>query len=442
MAQVITNHNLTSKAFVSIVQSLPVAHKQRHIGLHVEEKCFYYKLIDLNNRSYLGRNPVQLRIVAIGASLTLLLSLLVITVYAQSDQTQIWTDTENNVKILFTCSPKNPVVDKPTVLHLSVFSGGGKRVSNQNFLTGKYLKNLTATVVIITNSSGQERTFKFNHLHTTNRTFSVKYLFPDSGFYQIITRINSHNPPSISLASFSVIVTPETGSLSFIIAMLVMISASVAGVMYFVRIKQRHHFNKKTEIFTLIVSVSSLVSVYFFLSFYIFPHLYISLPKLKPMPWIHDVSVSSPVVGIGQRFALKLTGINIGDSADFQTISASFPNLTATYGFVKIIHSDFIQKPLVIKKDEMVGSSYQATGNLITAKYPSIEAFSRPWHSQVIHHIEFEITPISIGRFVILIKSAAFPHLNQFANFPINGLRDYQNEFVKVYSILVVKDRK
>jgi hypothetical protein len=160
------------------------------------------------------------------------------------------------------------------------------------------------------------------------------------------------------------------------------------------------------------------------------------------MPWIHDVSVSSPVVGIGQRFALKLTGINIGDSADFQTISASFPNLTTTYGFVKIIHSDFIQKPLVIKKDEMVGSSYQATGNLISAKYPSIEAYSRPWHSQVIHHIEFEITPISIGRFVILIKSVAFPHLNQFANFPINGLRDYQNEFVKVYSILVVKDRK
>ena len=143
------------------------------------EKWFNYKLIDPNNRSYLGRNPVQLRIVAIGASLTLLLSLLVITVYAQSDQTQIWTDTENNVKILFT--PKNPVVDKPTVLHLSVFSGGGKRVSSQNFLTGKYLKNLTATVVIITNSSCQERTFKFNHLHTTNGTLQ-NIFFPIRAF--------------------------------------------------------------------------------------------------------------------------------------------------------------------------------------------------------------------------------------------------------------------
>jgi hypothetical protein len=375
-----------------------------------------------------------LRIVVTGASLTLLLSLLVITVYGlQSNQTQIWTDTENNVKILFTYSPKNPVVDKPTVLHFSVFSGGGKQVSSQNLLTG--------TLVIITNSTGQERTFKFNHLHTTNGTFSVKYLFPDSGFYQIITRINSNNPPSISLASFSVIVTPDTGSLSFIITLLVIIII-VAGVTYFVRTKHRHHFNKRTEIFILIVSVSSLVSVYFFLSFYIFPHLYISLPRLKPMPEIHDVNLSSPVVGIGQRFTLTLTDINIGDSADFQTISASFPNLTTTYGFVKIIHSDFIQKPILIKKDEMVGSSYQGTGNLISAKYPSIEAFSRPWHSQVTHHIEFEITPISIGRFVILLKSVAFPHLNQFAHFPLNGLRDYQNEFVKAYSILVVKDIK
>jgi hypothetical protein len=381
-----------------------------------------------------------LRIVATGVSLTLLLSLSVITVYAQLNQTQIWTDTENNIKILFTYSPKNPVVDKPTVLHFSVFSGVGKQVSSQNLLTGNYLKNLIATVVIVTNSTGQETSFKFNHVHSSNGTFSVKYLFPDSGFYQIITRINSNNPPSILLASFSVIVTPQTSSVSFIITLLVIISTLVVGITYFIRTKHRHH-NKRTEIFILIAAVSSLVSVYFFLSFYVFPHLYITLPKLKPMPEIHDVKLSSQIIGIGQSFYLTLTGVNTGDSADFQTISVGFPNLTTIYDFVKIIHSDFNQKPILIKKDEMVGSSYQGTGNLISAKYPSIEAFSRPWHSQVTHHIEFEITPMSIGRFVILLKSVAFPHLNQFAHYPLNGLKDYQNEFVKAYSIQVVKDR-
>ncbi len=345
------------------------------------------------------------------------------------------------MKILFTYSPKNPVVDKPTVLHFSVFSSGGKQVSSQNLLTGKDLKNLMATVVIITNSTGQETSFKFNHLHSSNGTFSVKYLFPNSGFYQIITRINSNNPPSISLASFSVIVIPQTSSLSFIITLLVIVSTLVVGITYFIRTKQRHH-NKRTEIFILIASVSSLVSVYFFLSFYVFPHLYINLPKLKPMPEITDVGLSSPVIGIGQSSYLTLTGVNIGDSADFQTISVGFPNLTTIYDIVKIIHSDFNQKPILIKKDEMVASSYQGTGNLISAKYPSIEAFSRPWHSQVTHHVEFEITPMSIGRFVILLKSVAFPHLNQLAHYPLNGLRDYQNEFVKAYSIQVVKDRK
>jgi len=381
-----------------------------------------------------------LRTVATGVGLTILLSLSVITVYAQLNQTQIWTDTENNIKILFTYSPKNPVVDKPTVLHFSVFSGVGKQVSSQNLLTGKYLKNLMATVVIVTNSTGQETSFKFNHVHSSNGTFSVKYLFPDSGFYQIITRINSNNPPSILLASFSVIVTPQTSSVSFIITLLVIISTLVVGITYFIRTKHRHH-NKRTEIFILIAAVSSLVSVYFFLSFYVFPHLYITLPKLKPMPEIYDVKLSSQIIGIGQSFYLTLTGVNTGDSADFQTISVGFPNLTTTYDFVKIIHSDFNQKLILIKKDEMVGSSYQGTGNLISAKYPSIEAFSRPWHSQVTHHIEFEITPMSIGRFVILLKSVAFPHLNQFAHYPLNGLKDYQNEFVKAYSIQVVKDR-
>jgi hypothetical protein len=100
---------------------------------------------------------------------------------ASQNGTQLWTDTENNVKILFSYSPKNPVTDTQTELNFSV----------SNLLTGNHLKNLIAMVVIITNSTGQERTFKFNNLYAPNGNFSVKYLFPDSGIYQVITRINS-----------------------------------------------------------------------------------------------------------------------------------------------------------------------------------------------------------------------------------------------------------
>jgi hypothetical protein len=368
------------------------------------------------------------------ASLSLLLLILVVTAnigHAQpSSGTQLWTDPQNDVKILFTYSPKNPSIDTPSELKFSV----------SNLLTGQHLKNLVAMVVIITGSTGQERTFKFNDIYAPNGDFSVKYLFPNPGMYQVITRINSNNPQSIMLASFRVVVTPETSSLTYIITPVIIVGI-ILGISYFVRTKGKHHLNKRTETFVLIASISALLSVYFFLSLYAFPNLYVTPPKIRPIPVINSVSLSSPVIEIGHSFNLSLSAVNNGDSADLQTISVGFPNLTSIDGFVQIRQSDLNQKPLLIKKGEMVGSHYRAE-NLISARYPSIEAFSRPWHSQVTHHIQLEVKPISVGRFVILLKSVAFPHLNQFAHYPLNGLRDYQNEFVKAYSILVIKDGK
>jgi hypothetical protein len=371
----------------------------------------------------------------IEASLSLLLLSSVVTpniAHAQpSNGTQLWTDPESDVKIVFTYSPKNPSIDKPTELKFSV----------SNLLTGQHLKNLVAMVVIITSSIGQERTFKFNNIYAPNGDFSVKYLFPDSGMYQVITRINSNNPQSIMLASFRVIVTPETSSLTYIITPVIIIAIIVGSISYFAKTKGKHHLNKRTETFVLIASISALLSVYFFLSLYAFPNLYVTPPKIRPIPVINNVSLSSSVIEIGHSFNLSLSAANNGDSADLQTISVGFPNLTSIDGFVQIRQDDLNQKPLFIKKGEMVGSDYRA-GNLISAKYPSIDAFSRPWHSQVTHHIQLEVKPDSAGRFVILLKSVAFPHLNQFAHYPLNGLRDYQNEFVKAYSIQVMKDGK
>jgi hypothetical protein len=101
---------------------------------------------------------------------------------------------------------------------------------------------------------------------------------------------------------------------------------------------------------------------------------------------------------IGHSLHLSLSASNNADSADIQTISVSFPNLTGIDGYVQMRQSDFNQKPILIKKGEMVQSDYRAE-NLISAKYPSIELFSRRWHSQVVHHIELEVKPISLGRF-------------------------------------------
>ena len=77
-------------------------------------------------------------LVFIEASLSLLLLLSVVTTnigHAQpSNGTQLWIHPENDVKILFTHSPKNPAIDTPSDLKFRV----------SNLLTGQPLKNLAA----------------------------------------------------------------------------------------------------------------------------------------------------------------------------------------------------------------------------------------------------------------------------------------------------------
>jgi hypothetical protein len=110
--------------------------------------------------------------------------------------TQIWTDKLNNIKLQFTNSPEKPIVDQPTDLKFSV----------QNLQTGTNLKNILARIIVLTNNSGQVRSFKFTNITAPNGIFSVKYLFPDSGIYQVITKIDSEDSSRIALASFKVLV--------------------------------------------------------------------------------------------------------------------------------------------------------------------------------------------------------------------------------------------
>ena len=154
--------------------------------------------------------------------------------------TQLWTDKENNVKVQFTYSPQTPIIDKPTQLKFSI----------QNLQTGTPLKNLIARVVIVTNSSGQERSFKFTNITAPNGSFSVNYLFPDTGVYQVISRTYSKDAPT--LASFKVLVPFQplgvinTNNINplILIAGLVGIAGAIAVVTFFVIMRKRTK-NKK-----------------------------------------------------------------------------------------------------------------------------------------------------------------------------------------------------
>jgi hypothetical protein len=128
------------------------------------------------------------------------------------------------MKILFTHSPRYPWVNTQTVVAFNV----------DNLRTGNHLKNLLATVVIINNSSGQQKMFKFNHLYAPNGVFS-KISFSPPGhvsdnyadkFKQSAINCSGlvqYHCYSISASSLSFIIT---------IAIVVIISIIVGSITY------------------------------------------------------------------------------------------------------------------------------------------------------------------------------------------------------------------
>jgi hypothetical protein len=196
---------------------------------------------------YSSSSRVTLLIMA--TSIIIIIIVAAVTLYSNSSAlgqtiagngTQLWTDKENNVKVQFTYSPQTPIIDKPTQLKFSI----------QNLQTGTPLKNLIARVVIVTNSSGQERSFKFTNITAPNGSFSVNYLFPDTGVYQVISRTYSKDAPT--LASFKVLVPFQplgvinTNNINPLIltAGLVGIAGAIAVVTFFVIMRKRTK-NKK-----------------------------------------------------------------------------------------------------------------------------------------------------------------------------------------------------
>jgi hypothetical protein len=135
-------------------------------------------------------------------SLSVLLSILTLNAQCSDVQSvnvivtnpQIWTNAEQNLKIQFTYQPQKPVLDQPTELKFVV----------QNLKTGDYLKNLVANILVTHNSSGQFSNFRFGNITVPTGQFSVKYLFQDTGIFEIIARVSGKD--IAALAAFKVIV--------------------------------------------------------------------------------------------------------------------------------------------------------------------------------------------------------------------------------------------
>jgi hypothetical protein len=135
---------------------------------------------------------------------------------------QIWTDSENNVRILFSYSPNNPPINTPTELRFTI----------NDLRTGAPFKNVLITVNIISNNSiGQQRVIKFNGLSDNKGNYSISYAFPDLGVYQVIMRTNSSDPKFVTLASFPITVALETSLSNIaIIGIMVVMAGAISTV--------------------------------------------------------------------------------------------------------------------------------------------------------------------------------------------------------------------
>src|SRR6187551_2863524 len=130
-----------------------------------------------------------------------------------------------------------------------------------------------------------------------------------------------------------------------------------------------HLFDGRKRNLILVAVIILSLAIYFLVSIYILPNLYVRIPKPSPAPVISNTNISVPKIHLGKTFYFGVTAENAGDNADIQIISVAFPNLTRIHGNIYIRESDFTQKPLFVNIGDKVGSGYTGLENILYAKY-------------------------------------------------------------------------
>ena len=190
---------------------------------------------------------------------------------------------------------------------------------------------------------------------------------------------------------------------------------------------------KKLVIFPLIAF--SLV-VYFSLTVFILPPVFLSNEQLISQAFFES-SISESEISLGDSFRFSLVSENKGQYGDIHIVSTAFPDLDTLDDVVEIVTYDFTQTPVYIIPGEEIGANYSGGVEKVLSQYPSITAISRPSHPNNLYHLELAVTPKNSGIFSIFVKSIIIPHTSDLSHFPDSGVKDHQNEYVSVYSVIV-----
>ena len=178
------------------------------------------------------------------------------------------------------------------------------------------------------------------------------------------------------------------------------------------------------------------LTVYFTLTIFILPEQYMSHEKLVSQPYF-EVKISDKEIPLGESFRLDITTKNSGDYGDIHILSTAFPDLIEIGSIVKISTYDFTQPPSNIIQGEKIIAKYSGGLEHINAKYPSIEAMSRPIHPGSTYNLSQVITPENAGNFSVYVKTVNIPHTSNLSHHPQTGVLDHQEEYVQVYSVSV-----
>jgi len=176
--------------------------------------------------------------------------------------------------------------------------------------------------------------------------------------------------------------------------------------------------------------------LYFLLTVFVFPSEFLMTEQLIPQP-IFEATLLENQINLGDSFRLEIVSKNIGDYADIHIVSVGFPDLTEIDDVVKIATYDFSLSPSYIDVDDEIGSSYSGGVDTTLAKYPSIEAMSRPLKPNIETHFDIVVTPKNSGVFNVYVKSIGIPHSSDVSHYPSSGILDHQNEYVSAYSVTV-----
>ena len=176
--------------------------------------------------------------------------------------------------------------------------------------------------------------------------------------------------------------------------------------------------------------------IYFALTVFILPEQYMSNEKLISKPYF-EVKLSDDEISLGESFRIDIMTENRGEYGDIHILSTAFPDLAEIGNVVQIVTYDFTQSSVdMIPGDDLI-AKYSGGLEYTIAKYPSIEAMSRPVHPGSTYHLSQVITPEKLGLFSVYVKSVNIPHVSDLSHYPQTGFLDHQGEYVEVYSVNV-----